>query len=87
MAAKVAAAPTVSGSSDLSALKPGEAVAGAGLLALGLKGCEDGQADGMKGVCWGSDAGAERPEVTVRGYRRFRCRACGQQFTSAAAAC
>ena len=22
----------------------------------------------------------ERPEVTVRGYRRFRCRDCGRQF-------
>jgi putative transposase len=23
---------------------------------------------------------SERPELTSRGYRRFRCRACGKQF-------
>src|ERR1700730_11789240 len=23
---------------------------------------------------------SERPELTARGYRRFRCRACGKQF-------
>jgi putative transposase len=23
---------------------------------------------------------SERPECTSRGYRRFRCRACGKQF-------
>ena len=30
----------------------------------------------MNGVCRGSAAVTERREVTVRGYRRFRCRAC-----------
>jgi transposase-like protein len=30
-------------------------------------------------VC-GSAAVADRPERTARGYRRFRCRACGKQF-------
>ena len=34
----------------------------------------------MNCVCYGSASVAERPEVTVRGYRRFRCRACGMQF-------
>ena len=34
----------------------------------------------MNCVCCGSDAVTERPEVTARGYRRFRCRACGRQF-------
>ena len=28
----------------------------------------------------GSEAVAERPERTARGYRRFRCRDCGRQF-------
>ncbi len=28
----------------------------------------------------GSAAVTERPERTVQGYRRFRCRACGKQF-------
>src|SRR5215210_6291667 len=28
----------------------------------------------------GSEAVTERPERTAQGYRRFRCRACGQQF-------
>jgi putative transposase len=28
----------------------------------------------------GSSAVSERPERTVQGYRRFRCRACGKQF-------
>ena len=34
----------------------------------------------MNCVCCGSDSVTERPEVTARGYRRFRCRACGRQF-------
>ena len=34
----------------------------------------------MNCVCCGSDAVTERPEVTARGYRRFRCRDCGLQF-------
>ncbi len=34
----------------------------------------------MNCVCWGSAAVTKRPEVTARGYRRFRCRACGRQF-------
>ena len=34
----------------------------------------------MNRVCCGSDAVTERPEVTARGYRRIRCRTCGQQF-------
>jgi putative transposase len=33
----------------------------------------------MDCVCCGS-AAAERPERTARGYRRFRCGACGKQF-------
>ena len=33
----------------------------------------------MDCVCCGSEAVAERPERTARGYRRFRCRACGKQ--------
>jgi DDE domain len=37
----------------------------------GLVGC---------GVDCGSSAVSERPERTVQGYRRFRCRACGKQF-------
>ena len=28
----------------------------------------------------GSAAVMERPDRTARGYRRFRCRACGKQF-------
>jgi putative transposase len=28
----------------------------------------------------GSSAVSERPERTIHGYRRFRCRACGKQF-------
>jgi putative transposase len=28
----------------------------------------------------GSSAVPERPERTVQGYRRFRCRSCGKQF-------
>ena len=31
-------------------------------------------------MCCGSAAVTERREVTARGYRRFRCRACGRQF-------
>jgi putative transposase len=34
----------------------------------------------MKCDCCGSAALTERPEVTARGYRRFRCRDCGRQF-------
>ena len=34
----------------------------------------------MNCVCCGSAAVTERPEVTARGYRRFRCRTCGRQF-------
>ena len=34
----------------------------------------------MNCACCGSDAVGELPEVTARGYRRFRCRACGRQF-------
>ena len=37
-------------------------------------------AGGMNCSCCGSMAVTERPEVTARGYRRFRCRTCGQQF-------
>ncbi len=34
----------------------------------------------MNRVHCGSDAVAQRPEVTARGYRRFRCQDCGRQF-------
>ncbi len=34
----------------------------------------------MSCICCGSDAVAERPEVTAQGYRGFRCRDCGRQF-------
>ena len=34
----------------------------------------------MNCVCCGSAAVIELPEVTARGYWRFHCRACGQQF-------
>jgi putative transposase len=34
----------------------------------------------MNCVGCGSIAVTERPEVTARGYRRFRCRDCGRQF-------
>ena len=34
----------------------------------------------MNCVCCGSATVTERPEVTARGYCRFRCRACGRQF-------
>src|ERR671916_1383299 len=34
----------------------------------------------MRCVACGSEAVTERPERTVQGYRRFRCRACGKQF-------
>ena len=33
----------------------------------------------MDCVACGSAAVTERPECTARGYRRFRCRGCGQQ--------
>src|SRR3954465_13466928 len=34
----------------------------------------------MRCMACGSTAVSERPECTVQGYRRFRCRACGKQF-------
>ena len=34
----------------------------------------------MNCVCCGSAAVTKWPEVTARGYRRFRCRTCGRQF-------
>src|SRR5579863_7559532 len=34
----------------------------------------------MQCVACGSAAISERPERTVHGYRRFRCRDCGKQF-------
>jgi len=34
----------------------------------------------MNCVCCGFAAVTVRPEVTARGYRRFRCRDCGRQF-------
>ncbi len=34
----------------------------------------------MNCVCCGSEAVTERPELTARGYRRFRCRDCCRQF-------
>src|SRR5215208_4828475 len=34
----------------------------------------------MDCVACGSAAVTERPEHTARGYRRFRCRACGKQY-------
>src|ERR1700709_1914816 len=34
----------------------------------------------MRCIGCGSAAVSERPERTVQGYRRFRCRACGRQF-------
>src|SRR5271168_2993591 len=34
----------------------------------------------MRCVECGSPAVSERPERTVQGYRRFRCRTCGKQF-------
>ncbi len=34
----------------------------------------------MNRMCCMSAAVAERPELTAREYRRFRCRTCGQQF-------
>jgi len=34
----------------------------------------------MRCVECGSSAVSERPERTVQGYRRFRCRTCGKQF-------
>jgi transposase-like protein len=33
----------------------------------------------------GSSAVSERPERTIHGYRRFRCRACGKQFNERSA--
>jgi putative transposase len=34
----------------------------------------------MRCIGCGSTAVSERPERTVQGYRRFRCRTCGKQF-------
>ncbi len=34
----------------------------------------------MNCLCCGSAAVMVRPDVTARGYRRFRCQACGRQF-------
>ena len=39
----------------------------------------------MNCVCCGSAAVTERREGTARGYRRFRCRACGRQFNERSA--
>ena len=39
----------------------------------------------MNCVCCGSAAVTGRPEVTARGYRRFRCRTCGRQFNERSA--
>jgi putative transposase len=33
----------------------------------------------MRCIGCGSEAVTQRPERTARGYRRFRCRACGKQ--------
>jgi putative transposase len=40
---------------------------------------EADQAQVMDCICGGSSAVTERPELTARGYRRFRCRDCGRQ--------
>src|ERR1700731_4726240 len=34
----------------------------------------------MRCIACGAEEISERPERTARGYRRFRCRACGKQF-------
>jgi putative transposase len=39
----------------------------------------------MECVGCGSAAVSERSERTARGYRRFRCRACGKQFNERSA--
>src|ERR671933_448350 len=39
----------------------------------------------MRCIGCGSAAVTERPERTVQGYRRFRCRACGKQFNERSA--
>ena len=39
----------------------------------------------MNCLCCGSAAVTERPDTTARGYRRFRCRACGRQFNERSA--
>ncbi len=39
----------------------------------------------MNCVRCGSAAVTEQPEVTTRGYRRFRCRTCGRQFNARSA--
>jgi putative transposase len=39
----------------------------------------------MRCVTCGSSAVSERPERTVQGYRRFRCRSCGKQFNERSA--
>lgn len=39
----------------------------------------------MNCLCCGSASVTQRPEVTARGYRRFRCRTCGRQFNERSA--
>ncbi len=39
----------------------------------------------MECVCCGSAAVVERPERTAQGYRRFRCRECGERFNERSA--
>jgi putative transposase len=39
----------------------------------------------MRCLDCGSAAVTERPERTVQGYRRFRCRECGKQFNERSA--
>jgi transposase-like protein len=41
----------------------------------------------MDCVACGSAAVTERPELTARGYRRFRCRDCGKQYNERSAGC
>jgi putative transposase len=36
----------------------------------------------MECAACGGTAISERPESTAQGYRRFRCRDCGKQFTN-----
>ena len=67
----------------LSDLAPGVGFASPRWITYGLAGGEDARADGMNCVCCGSASVAERPEVTARAYRQFRCRACGRQFNAA----
>jgi transposase-like protein len=39
----------------------------------------------MECICCGSAVATERPDRTVQGYRRFRCRDCGKQFNERSA--